>query len=125
MGKLTGSVIFMEFAAVAIMLGTAIDIFWSVALADTLFENELNPVAKWVIGWGNEVFTSGRLKPGGFHFGVATLCFLKIMSTCFALRVCRYISGRNLKWGLAVYGGMALFQIGLVLFLFFGHLITG
>ena len=31
-----------EFAAVAIMLGTAIDIFWSVALADTLFNNELN-----------------------------------------------------------------------------------
>ena len=36
MEKTTSSMLFMEFAAVAIMLGTAIDIFWSVALADTL-----------------------------------------------------------------------------------------
>lgn len=125
MEKTTSSMLFMEFAAVAIMLGTAIDIFWSVALADTLFGNELNPIAKKLIGWGNEVFTSGRLNPDGFHFGVATLCFVKVMATGLALRVCRFVSNVNLKWGLAVYGGTALFQIGLVLFLFFGHLIIG
>ena len=55
MGKLTGSMLFMEFAAFAIMLGTAIDIFWSVGLAESLFSNELNPVAKKLIGWGDEV----------------------------------------------------------------------
>ena len=107
------------------MLGTAIDIFWSVALAESLFSNELNPVAKWLIGWGNKVFNDGKLSLGEFHFGVATLCFVKVITTCFALRICRFIAGKNLKWGLAVYGSIATFQIGLILFLFFGHLITG
>ena len=125
MGKLTGSMLFMEFAAFAIMLGTAIDIFWSVGLAESLFSNELNPVAKKLIGWGDEVFNQGRTNSDGFHFGVATLCFVKVMTTCFTLRICRFIAGRNLKWGLAMYGGTAFFQIGLILFLFFGHLITG
>ena len=118
MGKLTGSMLFMEFAAFAIMLGTAIDIFWSVGLAESLFSNELNPVAKKLIGWGDEVFNQGRTNSDGFHFGVATLCFVKVMTTCFTLRTCRFIAGRNLKWGLAVYGGTAFFQIGLILFLF-------
>lgn len=124
MEKLRFHSLIAELSALLIVLGTAIDIFWSVALVETLAENELNPIAKEIILGGNEFFSNGLSNSWKTPFyGVGLLCAIKVMTTWFTLRVCRIIYQKRPNLGLIAFGGIALFQIGLVLFLLYGHVL--
>ena len=38
---------------------TAVDIFWSIYLSESLLLHEQNPAARWVIYWGNKLEING------------------------------------------------------------------
>jgi hypothetical protein len=108
-----------EFLALLVIGVTGIDIWWSVALVETLPQNELNPVARWIIGLVD--FVDGRyMLP---HSGVALLCALKVLGTWVALSVCRYLVRKWPRVGWPALIGLAVLQLLLAWFLFFGHVV--
>jgi hypothetical protein len=96
-----------------IMLGTAIDVFWSVVVAETLYVNELNPYARWLI------FRGDQGMPDLPNSGVALLCGLKIIGTWIALQILDFIIQRYPRVGWASTAGMSVFMVYLVWFLSF------
>ena len=92
---------------------TAVDIFWSIYLSESLLLHEQNPAARWVIYWGNKLEING----------IALLCALKVIGTFIVLSVCRMIYERKPRWAWPVVGGVTAFQIWLFLYLHFGHLL--
>ena len=69
-----------ECLALVIVLITGIDVWWSIALADTLYQNELNPIACWVLAAGQPESSVSS------YAGVAWLCALKVV--CAIRRDC-------------------------------------
>ena len=99
--------LWIEVCLACIVLSTAIDIFWSIYLQDTLLENEKNPVAAAIIIVGEEAGING----------VALLCALKVVTTFIVVGVCRVLYKRSKKIGIPVTVGVTLFQLGLVFYL--------
>lgn len=104
-----------EALAFIVVLVTGIDVWWSVALADTLLENELNPLARQILIWGQK---GNGPAPVSNYAGVAWLCALKCISTWVVLSVCRFLVREFPKVGWFVLLGVTLFQLWLVWFLF-------
>ena len=101
---------FIEGCLAFIVLVSAVDIFWSVYLSDTLLEHEENPVAVRVIIAGDYAGING----------VALLCGLKGIGTFVVLGICRWICARSRRIGVPVVLGVAVFQLWLLYYLHFG-----
>ena len=99
-----------EILSAVIVLGTSVDIFWSVALSSNLPQGELNPLARWVI-------TNGDSFSSAVQFGVGLLCGIKVVSTWIVLGVCKYMTCVKPKWALIILTTLALFQVWLMWFL--------
>tara|TARA_R100000008_G_scaffold19888_1_gene10258 strand:- start:155 stop:487 length:333 start_codon:yes stop_codon:yes gene_type:complete len=110
---MTKKAILFEVCLAVIVLVTAIDIFWSIYLSESLLLNEENPLAKWIIRCGNALEING----------VALLCALKVVGTFTVLTVCRAIYLRKPRWAWPVVIGVTSFQIWLFAYLHFGHLL--
>lgn len=98
-----------------VALGTAVDIFWSVVTVEHLYKQELNPIARWVIRFGDN--WSVKALP---HQGVALLCCAKVLGTWAVLRICQCLIKHHPRFGWPILSTIALFQVALVLFLFLG-----
>jgi hypothetical protein len=101
-----------ECLALVIVLITGIDVWWSIALADTLYQNELNPIACWVLAAGQPESSVSS------YAGVAWLCALKCVSTWVVLSICRHLVRRRPSVGWSVLFGVTAFQLWLVWFIF-------
>ena len=101
---------FIESCLAFIVFVTAVDIFWSVCLTDTLLEHEENPVAAYVIEIGNTLTTSG----------VALLCGMKVISTFLVVSICRMLYRRCSDIGVAVIVGVAVLQLWVLCYLYSG-----
>ena len=101
---------FIDCCLVFIVLVSAIDIFWSVSLEDTLLEYEENPIAAYVIEVGNSITASG----------VAFLCGVKVVSTFLVVVIGSIIYRRNPKVGSVAVVSIASFQLWLLYYLYFG-----
>jgi hypothetical protein len=99
--------LWIEVCLACIVVATAIDIFWSIGLQDSLLENEKNPVAAAIIIAGENVGING----------VALLCALKVVTTFIVITVCRMLYKRSKKIGIPVTVGVTLFQLSLVFYL--------
>lgn len=106
--------ILYECLALVVVLVTGLDVWWSIALADTLLQNELNPIARWVLIWGQG---GNGFVPVSSYAGVAWLCAFKCVTTWIVLSVCRYLVREWPKIGWAVLSGVTAFQLWLVWFL--------
>ena len=93
-----------------IFLVTAVDIFWSVQTGPALLAFERNPLAIYVIKWGNSCGMSG----------VALLCAIKVINTYFVIQLCRWLRKIRLSWGWGVTLGVTAFQLFVVWYLYFG-----
>lgn len=101
------SSVWIEVCLACIVFATAVDIFWSISLQDSLLKNEKNPIAVAVIIAGENAGING----------VALLCALKVVTTFIVVGVCRILYKRSKKIGIPVTLGVALFQLGLVFYL--------
>jgi hypothetical protein len=101
---------FIESCLAFIVFVTAVDIFWSVCLTDTLLECEENPVAAYVIELGDRLTTSG----------VALLCGMKVISTFLVVAICRMLYRRRSDIGVAVIVGVAVLQLWVLCYLYSG-----
>ena len=101
---------FVEFCLAFIVLVTAVDIFWSISLTDTLLEYEENPIAAYVIEIGNVITASG----------VAFLCGVKVISVFLVVAISRTIYRRSPRIGAAAVVGVAACQLWLLYYLYFG-----
>ena len=101
---------FIEGCLAFIVLVSAVDIFWSVYLAETLLQHEENPIAVKVILAGDHAGING----------VALLCGLKVIGTFVVLGICRWIYARSRRIGVPVVLGLAMFQFWLLYYLHFG-----
>jgi len=99
--------LWIEVCLACIVLATAIDIFWSIYLQDSLLENEKNPLAAAVIVAGENAGING----------VALLCSLKVVTTFIVVGVCRMLYRRSKRIGIPVTVGVTLFQLGLIFYL--------
>ena len=102
--------LFVDCCLVFIVLVAAVDIFWSISLEEILLEHEENPIAAYVVEIGDSITASG----------VALLCGMKVVSTFLVVAIGRTIYRRNPKVGAAAVGGVAVFQLWLLYYLFFG-----
>ena len=93
-----------------ILLATAIDIFWSVQTGPTLLDFERNPLAIYVIRWGNSCSING----------VALLCALKVVNTYFVILLCQWLRKVRSHWGWGVTLGVTAFQLFVVWYLYYG-----
>jgi len=96
-----------------IVFGTAVDVFWSVVVAETLRQNELNPFARWLIFRGDAGF------PTLPHSGVALLCALKVMGTWYVLQLIDLLMHYRPRIAWSVASGLAVFMLYLAWFLSF------
>lgn len=96
-----------------IVFGTAVDVFWSVVVVETLRQHELNPFARWLIFRGDVGF------PTLPHSGVALLCALKVMGTWHVLQLIDLLMHYKPHIGWSVASGLAVFMLYLIWFLFF------
>ena len=108
--------VWYEVLAITVALGTAVDIFWSIVMVDKLYEQELNPIARWVICLGDKQCFFGLSLP---HTGVALLCFTKVLATWIVLLICKYVILKHPRFGWPILASLALFQLGLAYFLCF------
>jgi len=102
-----------EFLFSVIMLCTAVDVFWSIVVVDTLIYHELNPVASWIIFRGDNGMATLP------HSGVALLCGLKIIGTWLAIRCLNALMHYQPRVGWASTAGVAAFMVYLAWFLSF------
>ncbi len=113
------SLILYEALALVVVVVTGIDIWWSVALVESLPENELNPIARYVISLGD--WMDGEyLLP---HSGVALLCAAKVLGTWLTLSICRFLVRRWPRVGWPCLIALAIVQLLLAWFLFYGHVL--
>jgi hypothetical protein len=108
-----------ESLALIIVLVTGIDIWWSVALVESLPENELNPIARYVISLGDWMDGDYVLP----HSGVALLCAAKVVGTWLTLFVCRFLVRRWPRVGWPCLIALTASQLLLAWFLFYGHVL--
>lgn len=99
-----------------IALGTAVDIFWTVITLEHIFDQELNPLAKGVIWYGDNKLDLWGLP----YVGVALLCCLKVLGTWLVIRICHYLVNHRPRLGWPALGTVAVFQLWLMFYLFFG-----
>jgi len=104
-------VVVFECLALVIILVTGLDIWWSIALSDGLIDNELNPVARWILVVGDRSY---GLSP---YSGVAWLCALKCVTTWICLSICRFMVRVYPKIGWPVLCGLFAFFVWLAWFL--------
>jgi hypothetical protein len=105
-----------EVLVLIIALGTAIDIFWSIVTVEHLIKQELNPIARWVIRFGDNLRVASALP----YQGVALLCCAKVLGTWAVLRICQYATKHHPRFGWPILSTVAAFQLLLILFLFLG-----
>ena len=98
---------FIESCLAFIVFVTAVDIFWSVCLTDTLLECEENPIAAYIIEVGNVLTASG----------VALLCGMKVVSTFIVVAIGRMLYRQCPRIGTATVTGVAVFQLWLLYYL--------
>ena len=101
---------FIESCLAFIVFVTAVDIFWSVCLTDTLLEYEENPIAAYIIEVGDVLTASG----------VALLCGMKVISTFLVVAIGRMIYRWCPNIGASAVVGVAIFQLWLLYYLHFG-----
>lgn len=87
-----------------IVMASAVDVYWAIKVQDDL--EELNPIGRWLISIG-----------GG---DVALFMACKLLGTVLAVWLMGLLYSKRAKIALLSTLGVALFQVALVLFLFFG-----
>ena len=108
-----------ESLALIIVLVTGIDIWWSIALVESLPSDELNPIARYIISLGRFV-DEGQLFPNA---GVALLCSAKVLGTWLTLSVCRFLVRRWPRVGWPCLVALTVSQLFLLWFLYYGDLL--
>ena len=98
-------------ALVVIVTVSAVDVFWCVALRDELISNERNPMAVAI------------MRAGGVH-GVALFVSLKMLATFAVVCLCRAVRRYRPRWSWPIVASVAAFQVALVWYLFFGHVLA-
>ncbi len=87
----------------------AYDMYWAIKLQKTLYENELNPVGRWLMEVDN----------GDVSLFMAS----KLVGTVLALSLASLLCVRNYRLGLIVCCAFALFQGFLLWFLNYGDIL--
>jgi hypothetical protein len=99
-----------ECCLLLILLATVVDVFWSIQTGPTLLEFEKNPLAVYIIKWGNSHHING----------IALLCALKIFNTYLVIRLCQWLRKVRVRWGWSVTLGVTAFQLFVVWYLYYG-----
>ena len=91
-----------------VIVVVGVDCFWTIKTAQTILENEQNPIARLIITYGN---------------GVSLLVFLKIINTLFVVYLLYrfYIIDKFRSKTFLTTFGIFIFHCWLLYYLFFGH----
>lgn len=85
---------------------SAVDVYWSIYLGDTLHRNELNPIGRWLIALDNG--------------NVALFMAVKFLGTTFVLAILPLIFIYRKDIGYAITCGLGSLMCGLFYFLYWG-----
>ena len=110
MCKLRRADVAFEFCLFVILLVTSVDVFWSVHTAPTLLEFEKNPLAVYIIEWGNAREING----------IGLLCAFKVLNTYLVIRLCVWLRKVRSSWGWGSTIGVTLFQLFVIWYLYYG-----
>jgi hypothetical protein len=100
----------LECCLLVIFIATAVDIFWSIQTGTELLAFERNPIAAYVIKWGNRSNING----------VGLLCALKVLNTYLVVRLCSYLYKVRPRLGGCVTAGITACQLLVIWYLYFG-----
>tara|TARA_Y100000310_G_C20491312_1_gene719355 strand:- start:440 stop:784 length:345 start_codon:yes stop_codon:yes gene_type:complete len=99
-----------ELCLFTIILVTAVDVFWSVHTGPTLLEFEQNPLAVYIIEWGNANHING----------IGLLCAFKVLNTYIVVRACQWLLKMKPAWGWGATVGVTFFQLFVIWYLYYG-----